>query len=330
MHLVLDIATSLEFWRRMYPANRQPASIRVDLPGDCAFNKRDVMGLAPDWIIRKLATETGERLHVLCRDRACRRVSDGHIARALTGPVPEGSFYQLDPHVLIASPEFIFLGAANMLDLVALVALGDELCGLYGFDETQERGFRKRTKPVTSAKNLGEYLGRAPGCHGIRAAKSALRHIVDRSASPMETLVEMQMCLPYRLGGYGLWKPSMNHEVPLDGLAARIAKRNTCYADICWPHAHLDVEYHGEFDHSGSGAQLSDRARVIGLREAGFEVIELTYEQVSDPRAFEGIAAMIAKRIEKPIRKEKLGMTRERIELRRTLANWNRSSGKIR
>ncbi|MBQ9002549.1 MAG: hypothetical protein IJ087_11920 [Eggerthellaceae bacterium] len=266
----------------------------------------------------------------MCFDRSQRRISNSHVVHAWTGPVPEGSFYQFDPHVFIASPEFIFLAAAGMLDFRALVALGNELCGLYGFDKMQQRGFRMRAEPVSFSERLNEYLRQAQGCHGVRAAKSALHYIVDRSASPMETLVEMLMCLPYRLGGYGLWKPSMNHEVPLDGLAARIAKRSSCYADVCWPSARLDVEYHGEYDHSGSDAQLSDRARVIGLREAGFEVIELTREQVSDPQAFEGIVSMIAKVIGKPIRKEKLGMTRERIELRRTLAAWNRSSGRVR
>ena len=92
----------------------------------------------------------------------------------------------------------------------------------------------------------------------------------------------------------------------------------------------LDIEHHGKLDHSSDAEKESDFARVSGLKEMGYEVIELTYAQVADLFAYEYIIQRIARLLGKRIRKYALGATPARIRLRREVREWNSSSGRIR
>ena len=224
----------------------------------------------------------------------------------------------------------MFLQAATILDLPTLVAFGDELCGLYCFDEREERGFSRRKKPLTSKAALRSYLAQAVGCRGRRQSLQALQYLIERSASPMETYDEITMCFPYVRGGYCLLQPVMNHPVPLNWKAARIAKRKTCYLDLGYPDHHLDVEHHGKLDHASDEAKTSDFARVNALKEMDYEVIELTWEQVGDLFSYEYIVQRVARILGKRLPRQVLGATEERLQLRRALAAWNASSGHVR
>ena len=329
MFLAIGIETSLEFWRLVYPVDRTPSNPQPLPKGDAAHNEKDVWNLAPTWVEQRTLEATHGMLSVLSFDASSQRRSRTHVSHRWTGPLPTGSFYQLNEHVFVASPEFVFLNAAHCLDIVSLIALGDELCGLYSFDRRVERGIRMRAKPITSSEKLKQFIALAEGCRGCKAARKALPHIVDRSASPMETFDQMTMCLPYRLGGYSLTHPLMNSPVHLSSNAARIAGRGTCVADMLWMAAMLDVEHHGKHDHSTEERALSDRARVNGLKEMGYEVIELTAAQVNNLETYELIVLRIAKLIGKRIRPDQLGATKARLALRRTLRHWNESHGSI-
>ena len=330
MPLVLDIATSAEFWRQCYPGNRAPSSVAIEAPHFCAHSKKDVWDLAPSWVNAEFLAPLGGVLHVLAFESEDKRKSSAHAVHTWSGSVPEDSFFELKGDVFVMSPCFMFLMAASILPIHKLIAFGDELCGLYGFDRREERGFRKRSVPLISKEQLSEYLAQASGCFGHKQAMAALKHLVNRSASPMETFDEMLMCLPYRLGGYGLRVPSMNAEVPLTPRAAHVAQRGTCYLDMGYFYPKLDIEHHGRLDHSTSEEAMSDRARVNGLKEMGFEVIELTYPQVEDLFTFEIIVGRIAKLLGKRIDKSKCGATASRLQLRADVLAWNRSNGKIR
>ena len=338
--LILEMATSLEFWRQVYPADRRPRN-PVDLPSwvsaPASNSERivaslgdDVWSLAPDWITPKFLAQTDGVLHTISFDIVDRCRSKTHVTHIWSGFLPHGSFYPLNSHVYIESPEFVFLSAANVLNLPQLIALGDELCGHYGFDSHEERGFRKRCTPLTTPEGLRKYLLNARGCPGIKKATLALSHIVSKSASPMETYDEALISLPVRMGGYGLKRPEMNRQVRLTKEAARIAMKNEVYLDISWPDINLDVEHHGKHDHSLPVDIDADRARVNALGEMGYEVIELTKKQVDDVVAFEYIVLRIAKRIGQRIRKDALGYKPERLALRKELSQWNRSYGKVR
>ena len=328
MLLVYDYVTSRSFWRLAYPADRTPGKPCPTPPLDrIACNVSDVRRVISDWVTPELLALDDDRVHLLAFDRNCRRSSHFHEVRAWTSPLPDGSLYDLGTGAYVSSPAFMFLQTAATHSLVETIAFGNELCGSYAFDPFHDRGIKSR-RPLTTISTLERYISQAAECHGYRQAKRAIPYLIEKSASPMESADEMLMCLPYSLGGYGLRKPVMNHPVELSESAAHIARRSICYADICWPDSLIDVEHHGLHDHANNNAFTSDRARVNGLVEMGFEVIELTFEQVKDLRSFELIVLGIAKKLGKRIDRKKLGSTPERTALRDELFAWNRRGGR--
>ena len=328
MILVLDIASSLGFWREHYPLSRAPKN-PLSLPRDeYAYRQTDAFAIAStsphfeslvrDGVLSTLAFSDNHRLR-----------SNSHVSHLWSGPIPPGSFYELQPGVFVESPEFMFLRAASILNHTQLIAFGDELCGLYSFDAHEERGFRKREVPLCTKSQLEWYIATAKACRGQELATRALVHIVNKSASPMETYDEMAISLPYRIGGYNFSQPEMNRKIQLTPQAARIAKRHNCYLDMSWDGVLLDVEHHGKHDHSSEQAVMDDRARVNALKEMGYEVIELTNSQVDDPIAFELIVRRIARMLNKRIRDRYFGLTEARAKLYSDVRAWNASYGAI-
>ena len=330
MDLIFDIASSTEFWRQRYPLDREPGPAQLLEPAECASNMEDVLELAPPWVDAEFLSPNDGLLHVLVRESSDKRKTLKHATHVWSGPIPEGAFYQLKPHVFIESPPFMFLHAAGILSLPRLIAFGDELCGLYSFDERQERGFRTRDVPLVTKTRLDCFVRSAKSLYGQRRALQALSYIVDNSASPAETMDEMLLCLPCRHGGYGIPQPTMNEEIPLTPEAARIAKRGKVRLDMGYADFSLSLEHLGDYDHSEKARRASDRARTNALIEMGFTVLELTNDQVADFMAFELIAKRVARIVKKPLKSRDLGPTPARTTLRRELFGWNRSAGRIR
>ena len=328
MLLAYDYITSRSFWRLVYPADRAPNYSAPTPPLSAfAYNYCDVEKLVSDWATPTLLNLDDGRVHVLVFDRNHRRTSHFHEAHAWTSDVPDGSLLDLGTGAFVSSPSFTFLQTAAMHSLVDTVAYGMELCGSFSFDPLSDRGMRKRV-PLVTLGQLRAYLSHARTCSGYKQACKALDYIVEGAASPMEATDEMLLCLPYRYGGYGVPKPEMNELIELDESAVRIAKRSVCFADLCWMEQKLDVEHHGKHDHDDESGFLSDRARTMALENMGFEVIEITNEQVRDIEVFESTAIRIANKLGKRIRPDKLGATPERVALRQVLFSWNRAGGR--
>ena len=249
-----------------------------------------------------------------------------HIQKA---QVPPHSLYPLRDGIHVVSPEFCFVQLCRSLSFGEAALLGMELCGTYALRPEALEGAASRDYQLMSATSLCRKVKAWRDIRGLLQARIVAKYLADRSASPMETFDQMTMCLPYRLGGYSLTHPLMNSPVHLSSNAARIAGRGTCVADMLWMAAMLDVEHHGKHDHSTEERALSDRARVNGLKEMGYEVIELTAAQVNDLETYELIVLRIAKLIGKRIRPDQLGATKARLALRRTLRHWNESHGSI-
>jgi len=329
MVLLLDGQTSMDFWRVVYPENRELLKPPCSAPNPpYAVSAENAWLLAPSWLTTEYLDRGAHVLGVLTSGGRCaRRHSQTHKAHSWSKGFPSGSFYDLENGVFVSSPCFIFLQMASVLSLPELVAYGDELCGLYAFDRSAERGIRKRKHPLITKAQLASFLESAKGHRGSKCAQLALTYIVEKSASPMETLDEILLCFPYRYGGYAIRVASMNNEVPLNLSARRIAGLQRCYTDISWPPIKYDIEHQGKRDHMGEADFEADRARINALRIMGFEVIELTHSQVSNWRSFEEIALHTAKILGHRVPIEKRGLTAKRKLLRKTLYGWNRSYG---
>ena len=272
--------------------------------------------------------QTGQVADILVFDKLERRKSKACPTRLWLGGMPSGSLCPLNENVAVPSPAFTFLLMARELDLFELIAYGHELCGTYAFDDSSPRGMSQRSVQLATVGDLERCLETAGGAAGVRKARRALPFIIEGSASPMETIDSMLLCLPYRYGGYGLRPPLLNYRIEFGPQACRVAMRGSCRADMCWPDLKFAVEHQGWHDHAGSKEYSSDRSRINALKVEGYEVIEITGGISGNLAAFEEIALEIARRQGKRILAEALGATSQRIALRKTLFAWNARSGR--
>ena len=321
--------SAADFWRVVYSPHRapnMPTAMSDAERGEASLQR--LRSITPEWLSWDFTALEGGRLHLLLRDGKARRKSDGVINHVWGGPIPEGSFYRLADDVFVASPEFTFLHLASSLGLGELVAYGNEICGAYAFDPSEERGFRKRSVSLTTAEKLLSFTQAAAGAPGAQRALRALRFIGDGAESPTETTTWTLLRLLFRYGGYNQDGLAMNRDIPLTPAAARIAKRNPCRADLVLDGTNLILEYLGKHDHLGEEAFDADRRRTNALTEMGFEVIELTSDQLHDWKTFELVALRVAKKAGKRIRSQYKGPLPARMSLRKELFSWNAAYGR--
>lgn len=314
--------TALTYWREHFPLDSEPGKpARISGVEKCAYKKADVLECVPETF-----RVPDKPIDVLLFNAGDRRWSKQVSCYVWSTFVPKGAFYRVGS-MYVSSPEFTFLQMASKLTLNQLIALGCELCGTYvllpqgnthpsAIDE-----FPTRIAPLTNVESLRKFAEKATKAHGRAKALRALRYVVEGSHSPMETMVYMLLCLPPKLGGYGIPKPDMNAKIPLDEEGQAIARRGSCYGDLCWPEALLDVEYHGEV-HVGASQMKSDVGRELGIEHMGWRVITITSAQVLDADRFEVVAREVAACLKKRLYPQVLGATGERSSLRGELEQW--------
>ena len=324
MKTYLSHYSALGYWREHFPLDSE-LGLRARVTGTekCASCKDDVIGPIPEEFI-----EPGHPVDVLVFNEEERRRSKGVKCHVWKIGLPVGAFCRARGE-FVSSPEFTFLQMASELPVEQLIALGCELCGSYvllpenvvhpgSLDEMP-----KRVSPLTNTERIAEFLEGVGKANGKAKAKRALQYVIDGSRSPMETMVYMLLCLPIKLGGYGLPKPEMNASIELDEEARAIAQRRHCEGDLCWPDARppLDIEYHGEV-HVGGAQMKSDVGRELGIEHMGWRVMTVTSPQVFDEVRFEVVAVDAAAAIGKRLRPAVFEATQERSRLRHELHMW--------
>ncbi|MBQ9043422.1 MAG: hypothetical protein IJ111_11500 [Eggerthellaceae bacterium] len=328
MAFFLSHISAATFWRTVYSCKRRPLQDESLSPTDNSnCNARDLRNALPSWADCDFEMLQGGPFHVLARTFTGLRKSPRVKSRLWTAPFPGCSFYRLSDDLFIASPEFTFLLMAADCTLGQLIAYGCEICGKYSFDPRCDRGFRTRSVSLTTKKLLERFLESASGLDGTLKARRALHYIFEGAESPMETLVCLLLCAPYRLGGYGLEKPLSNKTIRLSKNARAIARKRNCRIDLLWEGPRLAVEFLGKYDHASELAFEPDRQRANALVEMSYTVIELTWSQVRNWEAFELIALRIARATGKRIANRDKGLTSKRKALRDGLFAWNASYG---
>lgn len=314
--------TALEYWRLHFPLDSElgdPA--RVSAAQGYAHRKEDVLDC-----IQEMYRIPDRPVDVLVFSPEKRRQSQQVLCHVWGTVLPAGAFYRVG-QMYVSSPEFVFLQMAPSLTMAQLIALGCELCGTYvllprgaahpgALDECP-----RRIASLTSISKLTKFVEHAERAHGRAKALRALRYVVEGSRSPMETMTYLLLCLPPKLGGYGLPKPEMNAAVPLDDETRAIARRRECQGDLCFPDYKLDLEYHGKV-HVGSANMKSDVGRELGIERMGWRVMTVTSPQVMDWEQFEVVAKEVAAHIRKRLYPYVLGQTAQRMALRAELESY--------
>lgn len=260
-------------------------------------------------------------IHILVAHPSERRLLSGVSCHVLPSGLEGGGLLKMPGMALSVGPELAFLLAANELSLPRLLELGYEFCGHYRLNPGSPTGFDE-APPLTSPSKLGAFVEKAGGARGTRAAKRALAYLRANSRSPMETVITALLCLPPRLGGYGLPLPYLNYRVnvPKDGRKAASNRYYLC--DMFWPDARLDVEYDSDREHTGPDRIAADAKRRNGLASLGITVIAVTKQQAFNCDAMDEVAHGIAKQLGRRLRMGGKDWVKARADLRRQLLGF--------
>ena len=218
---------------------------------------------------------TAERpLHVLVASAGSRLRRQEVVPHVWSTPLPEDALYRLTPEVLLASPQFCLQGISARESKVKAIVTAMEICGGYGRTPRAKDGFIMRP-PLARLSDLREHFDHNHS-YGAKQARRALRHAVEGSRSPMETVVILLFTLPVEMGGCGLPEPEVNVriEVPAD-LRAALGKPYVV-VDLCWRDVRIILEYDSYLWHSTALAVDSDSTRNEGLRDQGWMVRSVT------------------------------------------------------
>jgi len=207
--------------------------------------------------------------------------------------IPRNALLQVDDGVCIASPELLFLQLARTADLIDLMQIGFELCGIYPHPGQVFTSFGERKSFMTkqSCERLLEGCGKVSG---VSLARRAISYVVDRSASPMETASAMLLGLPYKYGGLGFPRFVMNEKVVVPSKMRHELGHGEYYADIMWPGRRVVFEYESNLYHSGAQRIADDSSRRNAFARMGYRVVTLTGNQMYDYQEFLRTAKTLA------------------------------------
>ncbi len=223
---------------------------------------------------------------------------------------------EVRPGLYLTSPDMSFVEMASELSLVELVRYGCVLCASYAYDESNGRGFRERA-PLTTVRSLKKTVRREHARCGSRKAMRALRFVADTSASPMETILAMALCLPRMIGGYGLDLPELNRRI--EARAKGLVKRSYFKCDLYWSESRVAVEYESDEHHTGREEETRDSSRRAALMAQGITVVTITRDQFFDARKLDEAARTVAKLTGKELPANNGGWMMRRHRLRTEL-----------
>ena len=184
----------------------------------------------------------------------------------------------------------------------------------------------KRT-PLLSAADISAFAKQAAGLRGVKQLCWAAEHMTGQTASPFEVQTSILVSLPRDEGGLGIGITN-NVRIPLSDAARSLYDKTCCYADILIE-SNTDsmgviLECQGRSAHDGEAASLSDAERTTALTSMGYDVIQITYEQIKDAKSFNNIAELIHKKAGLPyIPKTDQERASEDALRRELLVNWD-------
>ena len=238
MAIFIGHKTALTYWRTHDRNWAQPISRAAPQENNSPYYAQMDTG-----ILWKFGIDE-KPVSILVSCKANMRKSQNLSPRIWSGKHPSRSFYKIAQDLYISTPEATFLQLGKELSLIQLITIGYELCGSYGLSVQSSSGFLRR-EPRSNPQLIERYLEKCEGIHGVKAAKRASSYLIKGSASPMESLLSMLLCLPPSLGGFGLPRPELNY--PIETNEGSVAMRR---CDLCWPDQRFALEYDSDTFHS--------------------------------------------------------------------------------
>lgn len=287
MAIFIGHKTALAYWRTHDRNWAQPISQAAPQENNSPYYSQIDTG-----ILWKFSIDE-KPVSILVSCKANMRKSQNLSPRIWSGKHPSRSFYKIAQDLYISTPEAAFLQLGKESSLIQLITIGYELCGSYGLSAQSDSGFLRR-EPRSNPQFIERYLEKCDGIHGVKAAKRASSYIAKGSASPMESLLSMLLCLPPSLGGFGLPRPELNF--PIETNEGGIVMRR---CDLYWPDQRFALEYDSDTFHSDASKLHLDSSRRSTLEKAGVHVVSVTKNQVFDRGQLFNLATIVSKRLGK-------------------------------
>lgn len=298
----------------------------------------------------------GTPLHRLVFSR--NELSNGKLFRDhfWSGECPFGSIWEHELGASVTSPAMTLLGLASAITFPQLLMAVYEMCGgfavfrpseaieealrKYWHGGSERLGFWKRvmsTKgaptslwmrpPLLDLDELKRFASEVAGHRGARPLAEAAELMTGVCDSPFEVQTSLLLGLPRRLGGMGFTDIENNKVIHLSSDARALYGKSTCRADIYLEGdsvaGPVDIECQGAMVHDSGESAISDSRRTAALQSMGIDVVPVTFDQISDPRSFGALAALVAKRSGRKLAPKTEGLQRRELDLRRNvLIDW--------
>lgn len=291
--IVISNISALEVWEALGSDDAKRTRSRIRKPTGNAHPTTD----SELGFLHALGLRTPVHLAI---DRPGKRsASDGFIAHVHSRPVPDRTLCDMGDGVLVEAPELAYMRMSRGLSYVERQMLAMELCGCYSTLGTGDSGGFKQREPLLTIHKLQTFLSKEHSASYAATAVSPLRYLADGSASPMETIVELLLCEPYRRGGYGFPIPEMNSRIDVPPDVEVWGGKPFYKCDLFWRGARLAIEYDSNEFHSSSASLNRDAIRRNAIEHLGIRVVTLTFNQVRNQFVFHGVVPQIAKALGK-------------------------------
>lgn len=299
----------------------------------------------------------GLPLQRLVLDQNRRHNSSLYNTRYLKNELPRGSIQDTDFGFSVTSPAATLLTMAGRVSRNHLLMATYEFCGSFSvfnpcrrvecdLEAAYEQGFIRpgegwhrvenvdgmgtslwSRRPLLTPEELRRFCDQADGFQGIKDLRWALSNLTGVTASPFEVQASMLLGLPRAYGGEG-FRILNNQRIQLSPSARTLYPYNSCYADILieggGSNAGVIIECQGRSVHASEAASISDSDRTTALISMGYEVILVTYDQITSLKSFNTVLDIIAKKAAIPIRPKTKRQLQAQNELRREIfIDWN-------
>lgn len=336
-------ASSAFHYHRIPPHIREALGPPPPLEGRAALRALSRRGSFMECIplpLDLLSTDASQRRHAL----AFRR----HL---ISASGLERGCEMVDASLAVASPEVTLLSLARSAPFHLLCMAAHEMCGTFsvfhpsaelaaqlecfelpsGWRGSGWRPFLREdgsisglwSRPaLTCREDLRHLASQVEGVSGRKKLLQVAEHVRDGAASPLEVQVAMLLGLPRTLGGAGISGITLNEPIRLNRAARRIARRETCYGDVCVEPVlggrPVIVECQSAWAHDNAESFVSDSDRKTALELMGYAVVLVTAHQVRDMTIWHDIVRHVGALAGVPVRFREKWDERE-WELRRSL-----------
>lgn len=305
--------SALAFWRNQRVTNRfdvQPT--RLSSFDNAPVRAASIRQFA-DFCIPECKT-----IHIAVSNTAFRKPIPGIVKHAWNSSQTLAMYCKILNGLYVSSPELTFIQVANDAPIERLILLGYEICGRYQPSRNHEAGFVS-CDPLTSAEKLVKTGKVLKNIAGIKAARRAVKYIINNTESPREALLSMLLSLPRAIGGYGLDLPVANPQIRLSPQEQRALGKSHIRTDLFWPSHNVALEYDSATWHHGNDAYIRDSVKRNDLGSRGIACISVTNEEMRDPERFDLVVRHLAQHMDKRLTTPTTSFIENQLRLRRLL-----------